>query len=303
MLRTAIFFPCFNEEKTIDKVIKDFKKAIPEAAFFLIDNASTDSSVAIAKANSINVLTEKKLGKGHVVRKAFAEIDADIYVMVDGDDTYAADDVIKLINLVKNEDVDMAIGTRLQNFQKENKAALHSFGNKFFVFLVNFIFHSKIEDIFSGYRAISKKFVKNAPLLSSGFEIESEMTIQALERDYVIKEIPVQYQSRPAGSFSKLKTFSDGWKILLTIFSIFRDYRPMAFFSIIAFCFFLLGLFFGFVVIIDYLQKGIVTRVPYAILTTLLIIMGCLSFIGGFIVSAINRRYQELEEIIKKKNN
>lgn len=301
MSKIGIVIPCFDEEKTISKVIRDFKAQLPEADIVIVDNNSTDGTVAFAKKENVKVLFENKQGKGNVLRKAFNELDYDIYVVVDADDTYPAEEVHKLIQAVEEEKVDMVVGTRLDNFKKESKVFLHNIGNAFFVRLINFVFHSKIKDVFSGYRAFSREFVKNTPLLSPGFEIESEITIQALEMGYKIKEIPINYRKRPEGSLSKLRTFKDGWKILLAIFSIFRDYRPMAFFSFLATFFILLGIGFGIIVIIDYVQKGIVTRVPFAILTALLIIVGCICFIGGFIVSAINRRFSELKELQKKR--
>jgi glycosyltransferase involved in cell wall biosynthesis len=293
----CVLIPALNEELTIATVIGDFHKQLPDADVVVINNNSTDQTVNIAKKAGARILYEKKPGKGNAVRKAFAELDADIYVMVDADDTYPANMVSKMIKAVNEEKIDMVIGTRLENFKKEEKKFLHNFGNNFFVWLLNLVFHSHFKDIFSGYRVFSREFVKNTPLLSEGFEIESELTVQALERGYKVKEIPIEYRERPKGSHSKLRTFNDGWKILLAIFSIFRDYRPMTFFTILACFFLLLGLIFGSFVIIDYVQKGIVTRVPFAILTTLLIIVGCICFIGGFIVSAVNRRFAELNEI------
>lgn len=301
MSKIGIVIPCFNEERTISKVIRDFKAQLPNADIIVIDNNSSDKTIAIAEKENIKILFENRQGKGNVLRKAFNELDYDIYVVVDADDTYPAEEVHKLIKAVETERVDMAVGTRLDDFKKENKVFLHNIGNAFFVLLINLVFHCKIKDVFSGYRVFSREFVKNTPLLSPGFEIESEITIQALEMGYKIKEIPIKYRERPQGSVSKLKTFKDGWKILLAIFSIFRDYRPMAFFSFFAVAFILLGIGSGVIVIIDYIQKGIVTRVPFAILTALLIIVGCICFIGGFIVSAINRRFSELREMQKKK--
>ena len=299
--KIAVLIPAYNEEKTIVKVINDFKQELSEADIIVIDNNSNDQTKSLAEQNGAKVLVEKKLSKGNAVRKAFNEISADIYIMVDADDTYPANEVHKLIDPIKNGSADMTVGTRLENFKKENKKFLHNLGNKFFVGLVNFIFKSKYKDIFSGYRVFSKNFVANVPLLSDGFEIESELTIKALERGYSVKEIPITYRERPAGSYSKLRTFSDGWKILLAIFSILRDYRPMAFFSIIALFFIVLGLICGSIVIVDYIQKGIVTRVPFAILTAILIILGFICFIGGFIVSAVNRRFDEIAELNKRK--
>lgn len=298
--KISIIIPVYNEEKTISKVIQDFKKELPKADIIVIDNNSSDNTVKNALESGGCILFEKKQGKGYVVRKAFNEIDADVFILVDGDDTYPANEIHKLIEPVISGRYDMVVGNRLNDFKKENKTFLHGFGNNFFVWLINLVFRSNIKDVFSGYRVFSSDFVQETPLLSTGFEIESEITVQSLERGFRVKEIPIKYRERPQGSYSKLRTFHDGWRILLAIFSIFRDYRPMAFFSLLAALFLLMGFCTGFIVIIDYLQKGIVTRVPFAILTSLLIIVSFLCFIGGFIVGAVNRRFSELNELIKK---
>lgn len=298
--KISIIIPVYNEEKTISKVIQDFKKELPKADIIVIDNNSSDNTVKNAQESGGCILFEKKQGKGYVVRKAFNEIDADVYILVDGDDTYPANEIHKLIEPVISGHYDMVVGNRLNDFKKENKTLLHGFGNNFFVWLINLVFRSNIKDVFSGYRVFSSDFVQETPLLSTGFEIESEITVQSLERGFRVKEIPIKYRERPQGSYSKLRTFHDGWRILLAIFSIFRDYRPMAFFSLLAALFLLMGFCTGFIVIVDYLQKGIVTRVPFAILTSLLIIVSFLCFIGGFIVGAVNRRFSELNELIKK---
>lgn len=302
MKKICVIIPCCNEEKTVQKVITDFKQELPTAEICVIDNNSTDATQVLAKQSGARVIFVKAQGKGNALRQAFNSLSADIYVMVDADDTYPAKEVHKLIKLIETENIDMVIGTRLENFKKENKKFLHSIGNQFFVRLINFIFHRNFKDVFSGYRSFSRNFVRNIPLLSEGFEIESEMTIKALEQGYSIKEIPVQYQERPKGSQSKLRTFRDGWKILLAIFSILRDYRPMSFFTILASIFIAAGGVTGVIVILDYLEKGIVTRVPFAILTAILIISGLLCFIGGFIVSAVNRRFAEILELFKKRD-
>lgn len=300
--KIIVFIPAYNEERAIGKVISDFKRCLPGVDIVVIDNNSQDQTAKIAKDQGAIVLEEKRQGKGFAIRKFFQEIKADIYVMIDADDTYPAEEVQKLLDPILQGEADMTVGTRLEQANNETLNLLHQAGNKFFVFFVNFCFRSRFKDIFSGYRVMTHEFVKNIPLLSSGFEIEAELTIQALERGFRIKEIPVKYRARPAGSYSKLRTWQDGWKILLSIFAILRDYRPMTFFTILAFLFFLAGLFFGLIVIFDYLQKGIVTRVPFAILSSLLIILGFSSFIGGFVVSSVNRRFEEILAIWKKKS-
>ena len=241
----AVLIPCYNEELTIRKVVNDFKKSIPNAKIYVYDNNSKDKTAEIAKKAGAIVIPEHNQGKGNVVRSMFRDIDADIYVMVDGDDTYPANEAKKLIKAVE-EGNDMVIGDRLSStYYKENKRPFHNFGNDLVRWLINVIFKSDIKDVMTGYRSFSKKFVKTISVMSPGFQIETELTITALEYRYNVKSIPIQYRDRPAGSESKLNTISDGIKVLLTLFDLFKDYKPLLFFSIIALFTFILGLLFN----------------------------------------------------------
>jgi glycosyltransferase involved in cell wall biosynthesis len=302
-MKVLVLLPCYNEELTLAKVIDDFRHELPEAEIVVFDNGSTDKSVSIARQKQATVYSEKKRGKGNVIKSAFDSLEADIYVMVDSDDTYPADEVKKLLQPVIDGEVDMTVGTRLENATKKQLRQLHKFGNKFILFILNTVFRARFKDILSGYRVMNRKFVKGIPLLSDGFEIETEITLQALERGFQVKEIPISYRERPAGSFSKIETFKDGFKIVFTIMSILRDYRPIIFFLTISAILFILGLITGGTVIIEYIQTKFITRVPLAVLSTLLIILSFISFMTGFIVSAINRRFEEMQALMRKSTN
>lgn len=300
-MKTVVILPCFNEEQTLGKVIDDFRRVLPEAEIVVFDNNSTDRSVEIAQAKHVNVRHEKHRGKGNVMKAAFNQLEADIYVMVDSDDTYPAEVVRELIQPVIDEQADMVVGTRLENANEKNLRRLHQFGNRMILGMLNWTFRTHLKDILSGYRVMNDNFVKNIPLLSSGFEVETELTLQALEKGMVIKEIPIQYRERPEGSESKLRSFRDGYRIIWTIFSLLQDYRPMTFFSYLAGIFWVLGLIFGGIVIADYVDNGLVEKTPSAILATLLIIIGLIAFISGLIVSTINRRFLELNVLMDRK--
>ncbi len=302
-MKILVLLPCYNEELTLAKVIDDFRHELPEAEIVVFDNGSTDKSVSIARQKQATVYLEKKRGKGNVIKSAFDTLEADIYVMVDSDDTYPANEVKKLLQPVIDGEVDMTVGTRLENATKKQLRRLHKFGNKLILFILNTVFRAKFKDILSGYRVMNRKFVKSIPLLSDGFEIETEITLQALERGFQVKEIPISYRERPAGSFSKIETFKDGFKIVFTIMSILRDYRPIIFFLTISIILFILGLITGGMVIIEYIQTKFITRVPLAILSTLLFILSFISFMTGFIVSAINRRFEEMQALMRKSTN
>ena len=219
MEKIAVLIPCYNEELTVEKVIKDFRRELPEAEIYVYDNNSKDKTAQIARENGAIVKHEYKQGKGNVVRSMFSDIDADLYIMVDGDDTYPAESVHTLIEPVRRGEADMCIGDRLSNgtYQKENKRPFHEFGNNIVRGSINFLFGSKLKDIMTGYRVFNKKFVKNMPVMSAKFEIETEMSLYALDKRFVIKEIPIVYRDRPEGSFSKLNTITDGFKVVKTI--------------------------------------------------------------------------------------
>jgi glycosyltransferase involved in cell wall biosynthesis len=299
-MKIAVLIPCYNEEKTIGKVVSDFKRELPEADIYVYDNNSSDRTSLIAAEHGAIVRKEFRQGKGNVVRSMFREIDADIYVMVDGDDTYPAESVHQLIEPIKRGEANMVIGDRLSNgtYFQENKRPFHNFGNNLVKSLINFLYKSDIKDIMTGYRAFDKLFVKSMPVMSPGFEIETEMSIHALDKKFLIKEVPIDYRDRSEGSESKLNTFSDGWKVLKTIFILFKDYKPFLFFSLWALLFFILGLAVGIPVVVEFIQTKFITRVPSAILAVGLMIFALLSFTCGLIldtVAAAHRKQYELE--------
>jgi len=293
----SVVIPCYNEEKTIGKVVTDFQKELPNARIIVFDNNSTDNTVKIARDNDADVFFEERQGKGFVIQSIFNKIDADYYIMVDGDDTYTAKDVHKLLRPVQNNKSDMTVGTRLENATNITLKPLHQLGNKIILKSINLLFRSNFKDILSGYRVMNRKFVKSIPILAGGFEVETVLTLQALERGFRIKEIPSKYKESPEGSHSKLKSFRDGSKIMYTIMSILRDYRPMTFFPILAGILIAIGLFFGGIVICEYYETGLIARLPTAVLSVALIIIGCITVITGFVVETINRRFKELQQL------
>ena len=296
-MKTAIILPAYNEELVIEQVILDFYKQMPETEIYVIDNNSKDNTNKIAKdviqKHNINgkVLFVKEQGKANAVRYAFQHIDADIYVMVDADLTYPAYHLPDLIAPIIDGQADMVVGDRHATgaYKKENKRGFHNFGNWLVKFLIKKLFHSDLNDIMSGYRAFSKRFVKLYPILSSGFELETEMSIHALDKRYSIVEIPVDYKDRVKGSYSKLSTFKDGAKVLKTIFSIFENYRPLQFFSVISLLLLIAGLAVGFAPIMEYIKNAnhYITKVPSAILASSLVILSVLSFMCAIILNSI----------------
>ncbi len=304
MKKIAVMIPCYNEELTIRKVVEDFKKELPDAYIYVYNNNSKDNTEKIAKDAGAIVIREYKQGKGNVVRSMFRDIDADMYVMVDGDDTYPAEEVHKLIEVVESGMADMAIGDRLSNgtYIKENKRNFHNFGNVLVKNTINFIFKSKLNDIMTGYRVFNREFVKNMPVLSPGFEIETEMTFYALDRNYSIVEVPITYRDRPVGSVSKLNTFSDGFKVLLTIFKMFKNYRPLGFFLIVAIIFWIISLIIGVPLFVEFFKTGVVTKFPSGILATGIAIFGMLSLSIGVILDTLVRQHKEQLEILRNIN-
>ena len=298
----AVAVPCYNEELTIAKVISDFQRELPGAKIFIFDNNSSDNTVKVAKENGARVIYEKKQGKGYVMQRMFRVMDSDILIMVDGDGTYFAEDVHKLIMPIINGDADMVVGNRLHQKDKGFSHS-HRFGNAVFRFLLNHLFGTNYRDILSGYRAMKKDFYRSIPLLAGGFEVETELTLQSLDRGYSIMEVPVDYTNRPQGSYSKISKFKDGSRIILTIISLLRDYRPMIFFSYLGGIFIVMGIFFGSVVIKEYYLTGFITRVPTSILSIALVIVGVNAIISGLILSVVGRRQKETEAIIKQINS
>ena len=300
MEKIAVLIPCYNEEITIEKVIKDFKKELPTADIYVYDNNSKDNTAKIAKENGAIVKHEYRQGKGNVVRSMFRDIEADIYVMVDGDDTYPAEEVHKLIEPIRNNEADMVIGDRLTNgtYQNENKRYFHEFGNNIVRDSINKLFKSNLKDIMTGYRVFNKIFVKNMPVMSPKFEIETEMTLHALDKKFIIKEIPIIYRDRPEGSVSKLNTFSDGFKVLKTIIKMLKDFKPRQFFWAVSVIFIILGLIIGIPVIVEFAKTGFITKVPSAILATGIMTFAIIIAQCGVILDTVvkqNREKYELE--------
>ena len=299
MDKIAVLIPCYNEEKTIEKVVKDYQKALPEATIYVYDNNSSDKTAEIAKKAGAVVRYEYKQGKGNVVRNMFRNINAECYLMVDGDDTYPAEYAKEMCDLILEKKADMVIGDRLSStYFVENKRAFHNFGNRLVRFSINFLFKSKVKDIMTGYRAFSYEFVKGFPVLSKGFEIETEMTIHAVDKNYHLVEIPVEFRDRPEGSVSKLNTVSDGIKVLKTIAILFEEYKPMAFFSIFAFIFLLLALGFGIPVVVEFYQTGLVERFPTLIVACIFLVIALLLWICGLILQVIVKKHKQLYEIM-----
>lgn len=297
--RIAVLIPCYNEEVTIAKVVDDFHAALPEATVYVYDNNSSDRTGEIARAHGAVVRFEPRQGKGNVVRQMFRDIEADCYLMVDGDDTYPAEAGRALCDPILEGRADMTVGDRLSNgtYAEENKRAFHGFGNNLVRFMIKWIYGYGFDDVMTGYRAFSRAFVKTFPVLSEGFQIETELSIHAVDRRWRILDVPIEYRDRPAGSSSKLNTVSDGVKVIMAIASLFKNYRPLKFFSLVALVFFLLGLFCGIPVIMDYLATGLVLRFPTAILAAALMFLCALSLATGLILDTVaknDRRQWEL---------
>ncbi len=299
MEKIAVLIPCYNEELTIEKVIKDFRKELPEADIYVYNNNSKDKTKEIAIKSGAIVVDEYKQGKGNVVRSQFRDIEADIYVMVDGDDTYPAEFVHQLIEPVRNGQADMTIGDRLSNgtYQKENKRPFHEFGNNLVKKAINVLFDTKLKDIMTGYRVFNKRFVKNMPVLSPKFEIETEMSLYALDKKYIIKEIPIVYRDRPEGSSSKLNTVGDGIKVVKTIVRMFKDYKPFKFFGLIALILFIIGLAIGIPVLVEFFKTAYITKVPSAILATGFMGLAAVSLQCGIVLDTITRQHKEDYEL------
>ncbi len=302
MKKLAVLIPCYNESATIAKVVTDYKKEFPEADIYVYDNNSTDGTDKIAAEAGAIVKYEYRQGKGNVIRSMFADIDADCYLMIDGDDTYPAESGREMVDLVFEKGADMVVGDRLSStYFTENKRPFHNFGNRIVRGLINKLFNSDIHDIMTGYRAFSRKFVKNFPILSKGFEIETEMTIHALDKNFYIREIPVKYRDRPAGSESKLNTVSDGLKVLKTIARLFRDYKPLLFFSAFSLLFIIIAAAMFIPVLAEYFATGAVPRFPTLIVSGILGLSGILLFMCGLILEVIVNKHRQLYEILLKK--
>lgn len=293
-MSTAILIPCYNEALTIRNVIQDFQKHMPDADIYVYDNNSTDDTAKIAAECGAIVRHEYKQGKGNVVRSMFRDIDADCYIMVDGDDTYPASFGPVLEKLVLEGKADMAIGDRLSStYFTENKRPFHNFGNVLVRKLINGLFHAHVNDIMTGARGFSKDFVKSFPVLSKGFEIETEMTIFALDKNFKLAEVPIEYRDRPAGSESKLSTYSDGLRVLKTIATLFRDTKPLAFFSIIALIFLIAAICCFIPVLLTFIMTGLVPQMPTFVISITLGIIALLSFFTGMILSVLKKQEKQ----------
>lgn len=285
----AVIIPCYNEAPTIAKVVDDFRRELPEAAVYVYDNNSTDGTAEIARTRGAIVRHEPRQGTGNVCRQMFRDIDADCYLMVDGDDTYPAESARSLCAPVLAGEADMVVGDRLSNgiYAEENKRAFHGFGNDLVRAMIRWIYGYGFEDVMTGYRAMSRPFVKTFPVLSEGFQIETELSIHAVDRRWRIADVPVEYRDRPEGSVSKLNTVRDGLKVIAMIGTLFKDYRPLKFFSLVALLFCIGGLCAGMPVVTEYLATGLVPRFPTAILAAALMFMAALSLTTGFILDAV----------------
>ena len=298
MGKIAVLIPCYNEAKTIEKVVKDYKKVLPEADVYVYDNNSVDKTDKIAKKAGAIVRYEYKQGKGNVIRSMFRDIEADCYLMVDGDDTYPAKNAKEMCNLILKGKADMVIGDRLSStYFKENKRRFHNFGNKLVRFLINKLFKNKIKDIMTGYRAFSYEFVKGFPVLSKGFEIETEMTIHAVDKNFKVAEIPIEYRDRPEGSKSKLNTYKDGFKVLKTIAMLFKEYKPGTFFNLIASIFFIVGIIIIIPPFAEYFKTGLVPKFPSLIVGCFSITIALLNVVTGIILEVIAKKHKQLYEL------
>jgi glycosyltransferase involved in cell wall biosynthesis len=297
-MRVAVVIPCLDEAAAIGRVLDDFRAALPDAELVVVDNGSSDGTGEIAARHGATVLVERRRGKGHAVRRAFRAVDADAYLLVDGDGTYPASAAGRLLEPVLAGSADVAIGGRLDAGSGSNLRALNRLGNRLFLTVVNFVFGAQVTDLLTGYRAMSREFAKHAPVLSTGFELETELTVLALERGFRTVEIPIRLGLRPDGSRSKIRIGGDGLRILNAIFTLLRDYRPLTFFGGLGLLAILAGLAPGLFVTWEFTRTGFV-RVPTALLATGLELLGFTSILTGVILTTLARRFRELEHQIR----
>lgn len=295
--RISLLVPCHNEAQNIAKVINDFKASLPEVEIFVYDNNSTDDTVKIARETGAHVRSETLQGKGNVVRRMFADVEADIYILVDGDNTYDAASAPKMVEKLVSEHLDMVNGARQSEYEEAYRTG-HRFGNKLLSGIVRIIFGDRIKDMLSGYRVFSRRFVKSFPVLSTGFEIETELTVHALELGMPIAEVVTPYGTRGEGSTSKLRTYRDGFRILLTIGTLIKEEKPLQFFSFIALLFFIASILLGMPLVFEYIQSGLVPRLPTAILTTGLMLISFLTFGIGLVLDTVTRGRKELKRVM-----
>lgn len=310
MDKIAVLIPCYNEEKTVAKVVRDFKEVLPEATIYVYDNNSKDRTVELALEAGAVVRHEYQQGKGNVIRRMFREIDAEVYVMADGDDTYPAEFAREMVRLVQEHQADMVVGDRLSStYFMENKRPFHNFGNSLVRGTINRLFHTEIKDIMTGYRAFNYQFVKTFPVLSKGFEIETEMSIHAADKNMQVENVVIEYRDRPEGSESKLNTYSDGAKVLLSIAKLYRNYKPMNFFGIVSLVLALASVGFFIPVLLEYIATGLVPKFPTLIACGFAMLAAIQSVFAGLILAAgaqrsrqefemhlmdVDRRYKEL---------
>ena len=288
MDKIAVLSPCYNEEKTIYKVVTDFKAVLPDSTIYVYDNNSSDKTSELAEKAGAVVRKEYKQGKGNVIRRMFREIDAEVYIMVDGDDTYPAECAPEMVDAVINKNADMVVGDRLSStYFQENKRPFHNFGNSIVRWSINNLFKTSIKDIMTGYRAFSYEFVKTYPVMSKGFEIETEMSIHAVDRNMQVENVIIEYRDRPDGSESKLNTYSDGIKVLLTIVKLYKNYKPFGFFTAISLVLALCSILFFIPVLSAYLKTGVVDRFPTLIVCGFVMVMAILFFAVGVLLSTL----------------
>lgn len=304
MDKIAVLIPCYNEAVTIKKVINDFQKVLPEATIYVYDNNSSDNTAEIAEAEGAVVRHEYQQGKGNVIRRMFRDIDAECYIMTDGDDTYPAEFAREMCDKVLERNVDMVVGDRLSStYFEENKRPFHNFGNSIVRASINTIFKSDIKDIMTGYRAFSYNFVKTFPVLSKGFEIETEMTIHTVDKNMFCENVVIEYRDRPEGSESKLNTYSDGFKVLLTIARLFKNYKPFPFFLIIALILFVLSVGFFIPVLITFFKTGMVDKIPTVIVCGITMLASIISFFSGLVLDTIKQKNRQDFEMELQKSN
>jgi glycosyltransferase involved in cell wall biosynthesis len=297
--RIAVLIPCYNEALTVAQVVRDFREQLPGAEVIVFDNNSTDKTAILAKAAGARVVRERRQGKGYVIQSMFRSVDADIYVMVDGDGTYPAEAVTQLIEPVRTGDADMVIGSRLQPGSASQFRSLNRLGNRMYVFVAKALFGVRLTDLLSGYRSFSRRLVKSLPLSAGGFQTEAEITIKTLERGFPIVEVPVSLGVRPPGSSSKIRIVNDGLLILGSMFALLRDYKPLTFFGALGGFLILLSLIPGITVLREYIQTGLVPRLPSAVLAVGLVLSGLILLLAGLVLHTIARRFQELDQYLQ----
>ncbi|MDO5292844.1 MAG: glycosyltransferase family 2 protein [bacterium] len=304
MDKIAVLVPCFNEAKTIKKVINDYQKYLPDAVIYVYDNNSSDDTAKIAREEGAIVRHEYQQGKGNVIRRMFREIDAEAYIMVDGDDTYPAEFAEEMVNKILERKVDMVVGDRLSStYFTENKRLFHNFGNSIVRKTINMLFKSDIKDIMTGYRAFSYQFVKTFPVLSKGFEIETEMSIHAVDKNMLVENVIITYRDRPEGSESKLNTYSDGFKVLRTIIRLYRDYQPLHYFSIISAILVVIAAIFFVPILIGFAKTRLVQKIPTLIVCGFVVLAAIVSFFSGLILQTIQTKNKQDFELELQKLN